>query len=178
MSQTSPWVRAIDEAIRQLTIDLYSVKAIAGARGKTIWFTSNRCENKDFAWYTETYAHIIHLCTTTGWWFRKKEFSGKLLRITDVARPIPIEEFEGTVGYARRNMSMNDQIVPYKGGEPLRCELFLNDPQLREIAQSVLEPLAKKLGYSRVEYVDMSNDPSAWYPGERPELPKAQLLNI
>ncbi len=177
MSQISLWVRVIDEAMSQISIDVASIKVIANmVGGKTVSFSNDMCENGCVSWYTEIYAHTIHLLTTTSRWFRKKEFSGKLLRITDVARPIPIEEFEGTISFARRNIRMNDQIVPYEGEWPLKCELFLNDPQLRQIAHGVLEPLAKKLGYPVVEYVDMSNDPSAWYPHERPELPKVRLL--
>ncbi|TSC84903.1 MAG: hypothetical protein G01um101413_287 [Parcubacteria group bacterium Gr01-1014_13] len=177
MSQISPWVRVIDEAMRQISIDVASIKVIAKLGKKTVWLSSHRCKNEDFSWYTETYAHTIHLHTTTGWWFWKKEFLGKLLCITDVAQPIPMEEFEGTISYARRNIRMNDQIVPYKGERPLKCELFLDDPQLRQIAHTVLEPLAKQLGYKRIEYINMSHDPSAYYPGERSELPKAMLLD-
>ncbi len=177
MSQISPWVRAIDEAMRQISIDVASIKVIADIRRKTVWSSSHRCESEDFGWYTETYAHTIHLLTTTGRWFRKKEFVGKLLCITDVARPIPIEEFEGTMSYARRNIHMNDQIVRYEGERPLKCELFLNDSQLRQTAHVVLEPLAKQLGYKRIDYIDMSHDSQAWYPGERPTLPKARIHN-
>lgn len=59
----------------------------------------------------------------------------------------------------------------------LKCELFLNDQRLRNIAQLVLEPLKEKVWFRPgVEYIDMSNDPLAWYPDERKELPKAQPL--
>lgn len=76
----------------------------------------------------------------------------------------------------RRNNS--EDFTPYNGSEPLKCELFLNDPGLRRMARDILESLAKKLGYKQVEYINMSNDPSAWYPGERPELPEARIHNV
>ncbi len=62
--------------------------------------------------------------------------------------------------------------------ESLICELFVLNLRVKCFADCVLEPLAKELGYSCVEYVDMSRDPSAWYPDERPELPKARILNV
>ena len=58
----------------------------------------------------------------------------------------------------------------------IRCELFLADPRLREIAERVFEPLAKSFPLPSVYYTEQFTDLSAWYPGERPELPKARLL--
>ncbi len=59
----------------------------------------------------------------------------------------------------------------------LRCELFLANKIVYDVAQRVLEPLAKGMGYSGVEYVSMSHDRSACYPGERRELPVAVVKN-
>jgi hypothetical protein len=60
----------------------------------------------------------------------------------------------------------------------LKCELFRNSPSIRNAVESVLGWAVEKIGIPGIEFVDMSNDPSAWYPGERRELPKAKVLKI
>ncbi|OGH91216.1 MAG: hypothetical protein A2534_00795 [Candidatus Magasanikbacteria bacterium RIFOXYD2_FULL_39_9] len=93
----------------------------------------------------------------------EKTVRRNVLRITGAVIPKPQEDVFG-----------GDRRYDSKG--PLKCELFSDNPHLREIAQCFLESLAKRFYYDGVEYIDMFCDPSAWYPGERPELPKVRLL--
>jgi len=62
--------------------------------------------------------------------------------------------------------------------DSLKCELFRDSPEIRHAVESMLGPQAFRLGVPDIKYIDMSNDPSAWYPGKCPELPKARLLNV
>lgn len=117
------------------------------------------------------------------WWqiFRGKNTVGRnIMRVTDILGPnryITVER-NASIGEIIRERS-GCFFPPITGKEPLKCELFLTDPHLRNIAERVLEPMAKQLKYTRVEYIDMSQHKLAWYPGEpRPELPKARLLKV
>lgn len=114
------------------------------------------------------------------WWqfFRgKNTVSRNVLRVTDILGPNRLLPMEYMSRHRKWRELQYCFSPPVTGEEPLKCELFLNHPGLRDIAQRVLEPMAKQLQYSRVEYIDMSKDKSAWYPGEFcPELPKARLL--
>lgn len=110
-----------------------------------------------FIWKTER---------ASKWFFwRKEHVQRSVLRVVNahIYRSVP-------------EISMGTGI---KSNDPpgVRCELYLADPRLRDIAQCVLEPYVEANGYLPVQYIDMSNDPSAWFQGERPELPKARLLN-
>lgn len=88
----------------------------------------------------------LYLCKVKyyGWFYlKKKTIRRKILRVTDF-------------------LYGND-------GESLRCESFLDNQALRDIAVHILTHLAIQLGYAYVEYIDMSNDRSARYPENLPE---------
>lgn len=108
----------------------------------------------------------------------KNTVSRKVLRVIDILGPnrfITIEDNPSVGRIVRERPGCF--FPPVTGKEPLKCELFLDHPGLLDIAQRVLEPLAKQLKYTRVEYINASKHKSAWYPGEpRPEFPKARLV--
>lgn len=58
----------------------------------------------------------------------------------------------------------------------MKCELFIADQKLNDIVSRVLDPLAAELGYGQVKYVDAFESKLAWYSGEHPRLPNAQLI--
>lgn len=90
----------------------------------------------------------LHKNKRYGWFYlKKKTIHRKVLRITDFVN----------------------------GGEGrlLKYELFVDSPFLRNHAYSILTYTAKQLGYSGVQFTDMSKDRSAWYPEDPP---KARLL--
>jgi len=60
--------------------------------------------------------------------------------------------------------------------ESVKCELFRDSPSIRNTVQNILGLLVDQLWFTGIEYIDMSCDPLAWYPGERLKLPKAKLL--
>lgn len=132
----------------------------------------DRCQSNDELFGAEkeydgdTAIHTLYLCKEKrGRWWRKITLRRPVVRITDVAEPNRWSD--GRYNFNR-----------YRGVEALKCELFLQDERLALIVRTFLDLLAKRLGYGRVEYIDMSDDPAAFYPGERPELPKAKVVNI
>ena len=69
-------------------------------------------------------------------------------------------------------------IYTIPGSESLKCELFRDTPEIRNIIQVVLGSVVDRIGIPSIEYISMSHNSSALYPGERPELPKARLLKV
>lgn len=131
----------------------------------------------DKGWLNEetAFTHTLYLCKINLWRFWKElSPSRNILRITDVGEHYDQLHWHDWVN--RGTFADIPFFNQYKGSEPLKCELFSVDSRLRDIAQFVLGPLAKRLGYSHVEYIDMSHDRSAYYPGERPKLPKARVV--
>jgi hypothetical protein len=173
VDSTFTWTQFVDEAIYHAK-DLF-VKEM----GVCIGLNELVGVKKEFS--NNTWVHTIYVWAVkeAPWWqfFLKRVVCRNILRVTDILGPhrrLPME-------YMSRGKTWRELPLcffpPVTGKEPLKCELFLVHPGLRDIAQRVLEPLTKQLSYTGVEYIDASKDKSAWYPGEpRPELPEARLL--
>ncbi len=127
-------------------------------------FRNGELIGKETGYSGNTNLQTIYICKEkrlASWLFlRKKTLYRRLLRVVDVAEPKPSGSYESFLIHY-------DKLIPHGGPEPLKCDLYVADLRLRDIAERVLEPLAKRLGYSYVEYLDRSyDDEFAWSPGE------------
>ena len=175
VDSTFTWKQFVEEAI-------YHAKDLFVKEMGNLCVSSNEFVVVKKEFHNNRWVHTIYVCTEkeAPWWqlFLKRIVRRNVLRVTDILGPnrfITVEE-NSSIGRIVRE-EPGRFFSPVTGKEPLKCELFLVHPSLRDSAVGVLEPMAKQLGYTRVEYIDVSKDKSAWYPGERPEFPKARLLN-
>ncbi len=160
----STWSRIVDSAITRIKDEF------VGWMGDSFKLPKE-CPEIDKKSLPETGVHVYTLYLyRTNFWRVRTPFRN-VLRITDFG------ESKDAIYRINNGIFVEaNYIIPYDGLEPLKCELFWDHPRLRQIVRHVLEPLAKELGYKSVDYVDVSDDRSAWYPDEYRELPQARLL--
>lgn len=150
------WVEIRDHAIFEIQRSIIAEMRDCFERGELI--------GKEVGYSGRTNLQTLYLCKDVrlaSWLFlRKKTVYRRLLRVVDAAEPKQSGSYESFLVHY-------NHLVQYNGPEPLKCYLHLTDPRLRRIAERILEPLAKQLGYTRVEYTDESWDiERAWWPGQ------------